>query len=309
MILNNTKTNGYSLGLPLWLSGDSPIPSTGILQGITMTLQGNYTEVYLSKYSRQDNEVSMTFSTEDAILCSVDATLSGEPQTFALNGETVASSKVRFISGAVTLYDVGGSLEVDLTGAQVCPKYLQFIPAPATDGAMLEIINAAPGGAVVTSAPWATVTPETSVDVEITSVNSGTYIASAIAPSPVEVIASDTSLISYINGSQVSGGSITINLGSGWIVGGGGVCAKVGTLTDSSSCPDANYIEAKLNPGNYTHSCPLDLAFSGGILTMSKVYSHDFNTEYENGGSGLAWCEFSSQHDIFSSGGVCVKQS
>ena len=297
MILNNTKTTGYSLGLPLWISGDTP--STGILQGITMTLQGSYTEVYLSKYTRQDNQISMTFSTSDQILCSVDATLSGEPQTFVLNRETSAGS-VRFISGAVTLYDVGGDLDIDLTGAQVCPKYIQFIPATNTSGAVLEIIDSVASGAtVVTTAQWADIVPETSVDVTMVS-SGGAYTASANTLSPAEITISNTSLISYVNGSKVSGG-VVINLGSGWVVSGGGICAKVGLLSDTPSCPEANYLEAKLNPGNYTHSCPLDMAFSGGVMDMSLIYKGKFNPEYESGG-GLAWNQFSSQHDIFSGG-------
>ena len=315
MILTNTKNTGYSLGLPLWMP--SGVVSTGCLQGINMTLRGVYTAVYLSRYRRNGQKISMTFSTDNGILCSMSGTLDGAPHTFELTNE---SDNSQFVCGSVTLYDVGGSLEIDLTGAQVCPKYIQFIQTSSAAAPVLEIIDTAENSDTTTSVLWSTLTPTPAYGVDLSSGTSGGsiyYVAKNTEDTDPLITVGDSAAIYYINGSAVSStGVFELTLGSSWVVSGNNICAKVGLLTDAYSCPDGNYIEAKLKPGNHTQACPFDIAFSGGKLVIDQVYNTRFNTEYENcvcsggtvvsgaciGGttvcSGLAWNEFSRQHDI-----------
>lgn len=298
MILTNTKTTGYSLGLPLWWPDNATQVSTGWLQGITLTLKGDPRPVFLTKYYRKDRQLSLTIADKDELLCSLNITLGSGPKSYPLQAESTNN----FISGAITFYNLTAETEVDLTGAQICPKYITFIKEAAQTRPVFTLANISDDGKIVEeTAQLSELDVESSNTITVTG--STELTLTAVETPILSITPAGQNILRTING------SISANLifPDNWVIRViSDSCIAVGVVSDVSSCPDSDIISQRLNPGNYTRSCPLDLAFVDdagnptNTFNLKKIVCRRYNTEYEissKGGAGLEWSEFSELHD------------
>lgn len=317
MILTAVQNTGYSLGLPLWWVSEPTKLTTGCVQGISMTLSGTPTDVFLSSYRRTESGIGLTFSTIHGILCSVYTSLTDETQTVELRNETSAGSPVRFLSGCVTLYPNTTDTDLDLTGARVCPKYVIFVDDNAPNTPQFKLVAQNSDGTewTVGTVDVQDLTVEDSPEVAFTITSSGgviSYTGVNVAADQTLAELADTGDIFYINGTPVTSGAYIFHLpalganssweSEGWRVSpDSGGCIKIAMQAQTPSCVPEDYA-ARLSPSNYTHECPLDIAFPSGALVMDEIYDRRFNPEYEvgsGGSAGLVWDEFSQQHDVF----------
>lgn len=318
MILANTKATGYSLGLPLFWPEDPTQLSTGIIQGISISLRlpaGSVpSALYIDKYSIQGNHVTMTVN-GDGIVCSLDVSLSDTYATFPLQG----ASDI-FLAGWVALYPQNGDRQLNLQGAQINPMYIHasydespdfgnftLVEAPVTSadtsGAWMSGNIAASGivgsTTVLSAAPLQTLRMVASPEVGLSSAFvSGDLVYTGIPNTAVtRAEPVDSVSIRYINGNPVSGGVYTLKLPDSWVVMGNELCARVGNPSDLPSCTTVDVIQETLGPQNFPDNNPLSVAFPGGALNMAPIYNGTikFNSEYESG--GLVWSQFSTLHD------------
>ena len=293
MILGHTKLNGYSLGLPLWWPDDQTNISTGWLQGIHLVVTGVPQGVYLSRYQRDNRKLDLVFSLEDEILCSLSARVGSKPETFKL---TAMSNK--FVEGYVTFYGPDTVEEVDLTGAQVCPKYITFVDHTTAISGTFTLAQTTPDNKLTfSSVPLNTLTVVSSSTVIATE---SADVVLTIESLDVPILFEDSNLYTINGDLPDSNGNINITLPKDWAVSQvSNSQVKIGIIGQGTSCPDASYIDQRLNPGNFTQDCPLSIAFSGsnGTFDLEKIVCHRFNTMYEHDGAGLAWNEFSALHD------------
>jgi len=298
MLLTQTKTTGYSLGLPLWWPDIPDRVSTGWVQGISLTLRGAPRTVYLTKYQRLNKNLKLVFSDGLGLLCSLDAKIGTKPEVYRLS-----SLSSDFIDGYVTFCGPNYADELDLSGAQVCPKYITFISDSETHRKELVIVQATVSNEIlsVVTADLSVLTVTNSTSVATTITNDFNYILEDVVAT-VDVVIEDNNVYT-ISGAPSDGvGNVLIELPSDWrIVKVGADHIKIGITGTRSSCPDADYINQRLSPGNFAQSCPLEAVFSTignkSILDMQKVVCAKFNTDYENGGNGLSWDDFSTFHD------------
>ena len=299
MLLSNNTTNCYSIGLPLWLEGAEDL-STGYIQGITLACAAvNYADphVRLVKYVCEDGTVNMSFQLDGKALCSLSTAVPSRPITLPLQAESEY-----FISGYVTLIPGDLTAFKNLTGAVVNPKYVHFISTDTQPAGKLKIAD---HGMVYASAALNEITTTGSENVDVT-VNGSSALFSDAATT-TEVARKDTAHIYSINGERVVNGKVTLTLSNdSWTVSGNGLRLRIGINTETSSCPDANYIEDALNPGNYDKECPLDIAFTPNgnswTLDIEQAVNARYNSEYErsriDNGPGLRWNELSPEHDL-----------
>ena len=294
MILASKKVTGYSLGAPLWWLNNSHQTATGCIQGLSITAKGAMQPIYLTKYSRDKNTLSLAFSLADETLCALETTIGTAPQTYPLVGVSPL-----FVSGWVTLYPTNELKDINLLGTFVCPRYVHFIP---------EVVD------LNRDAIKLHVYPHLPVDLKELGFGDSSFVSVSIVGDVVEYTAEYTELQSLsmdqrhiysINGATPdSTGNITINLTQNsnrkWVLESNGICLKVGLNSSIYSCDSSNYIEAALNPNTYSGvDWPLELAFSLDAsnryyLNMDNVYQKTFNL-YDNG--GLAWNQLSAMHD------------
>ena len=286
MILAQTKATGYSLGLPLWWPGNDSQLSTGWLQGISLTLTGGPYNVVLTRYRRVGKNLSLTFSVNSTLLCSLSTTLGTKPATYTLQGENP-----QFVSGYVTFYGDDSDIEeLDLTGAQVCPKYITYISPATVSTPKLQLVNMVNGEPETTSVELSDleVIDSPTVRGETSDKNAIFTVIAEPLLQPIQ----ETSWVASING----GGGI-LYLPPGWVVASTAPAgAKLGRTAEESSCVD--YLAQQINPNNFSIECPLSGVLDDrGNFSFQKVVCSRYNTEYENGGVGLAWNEFSTIHD------------
>lgn len=298
MILASTKFNGYSLGSPLWWPNDPENISTGWLQGISLTLKGTPSAIYLTKYSRVEGDLRLIFSSDNELICSLHAKIGTRPTTYRLTPESN-----RFVDGYVTFYGPKYIEELDLSGTQVCPKYIIFMSEQSVAQKVFTLAQPTPDGKIaLTTVPVNELTLEDSDSVSISATNTiGTYSLTE-SEELIDVVTEDTNTYTISGIRPNSSGLVQIDLPADWLMTKVGPShIKIGAKGQQSSCPDADYINKKLSPGNFTRICPLEAYFTTvngeSVLDMEKIVCSKFNTEYENGGSGLDWNEFSSLHD------------
>ena len=138
MLLANTTTNGYSLGLPLWKSGDAGDLSTGYVQGISITCYtGTYAnaDVKLAKYVCEDGSLSLVFQLDGEPLCSLETPVPSRSVTLELQSESE-----NFCQGFVTLAPTNTVFK-NLTNAVVNPKYIHFIPRSASGSGNIRVVT------------------------------------------------------------------------------------------------------------------------------------------------------------------------
>ena len=318
MILANTKATGYSLGLPLFWPNDPTQLSTGIIQGISISLRlptgSSPAPLYINKYSIQGSHVTMSINGA-GIICSLDVSLSDTYATYPLQGASDA-----FLAGWVGLYPQTADRLLNLQGAQINPMYVHIsydespdfgnftlvetpITSGETSGAWMSgnlVASGAVGAAtVLSSIPLQELVVADSPNVGFSStVTSGGVVYTGIADTAVTSAEPvDSVSIRYINGNPVSGGVYTLKLPDNWVVMGNELCARVGNPSNTPSCTTVDVIQETLGPQNFPNENPLSVAFPGGNLNLTPIYNGTvkFNAEYENG--GLVWSQFSSQHD------------
>ena len=308
MILANTKVNGYSLGLPLFWPEDPAQLSSGIIQGISISLvlpRGAIPpQLFVNKYSIYGRQISLTINSVSGIVCSLSATLSDTAAVYALQKESSI-----FLGGWVTLYPREDERLINLNGAQINPMYVHAGYSTAIDFGKFTLVGHTVSSGAVTNTTVLSSVPLTQLAVsdspEITvSENGGAYNCSvnsaAIGATPI-----DNTNIYYVNGVPVSNGGATLSLPSTWVVMGNNLCARVGNPADTSSCPSVDVIQDELGPQNFPGENPLSVAFdANGRLNLNPIYNGTtkFNSEYEpanNPGVGLLWNELSTQHDVF----------
>ena len=340
MILNNTQNTFYSIGNPLWLSDSSTAVNTGILQGISMGCSGPYGRVKLSEYQVSGNSVSMVFSYVSAegaqeMLCYFSGRVDSTTHVYRLMG---VSNK--FLSGYVVLLDPTTNTSYDLSGAFVNPLYVSWTNAYTHTEPKLELVyetvvpNSVGPNTVVVSVYKTIPINElaaTSTGTVTVAVSGGTAVYTASNTTTQGGVVDQTT-IRYINGEPVTSGAATITLPEGWLVSGNNACAELYGWS-SGTCPTSNLIAQTFVPEGRAYGRPIDLAYglgerpypyvissggaapfaptnSGGLISaedfdVNLVYTHRFNTEYENvsGSSpGLAWDELSVLHGDTTSG-------
>ena len=296
MILANTKTTGYSLGLPLYWPSDPAQLSTGIIQGLSISLLLNaedaVPELEITKYAVQGNHVSLAISGPN-IFCSMEGDLSDAYTVY-----TLESSSPEFLRGWVGLYPDSTEKLMNLTGARINPLYIHASIRQEVAPGVFCLRN---GGQVVTSTSLIGMTVKTTADVTVTSTfeSGGIVYDTEVNTSVTPAEGVDSSSIYYINGLPVSAnGEATLQLPTGWTVMGNKLCARVGNPSTTPSCVATDYITEGLGPQNFAGDYnPLSAAFDDGVLNMSPIYNGTvrFNAEYEPG--GLVWDELSAQHD------------
>lgn len=336
MILANTKNTGYSLGLPLFWPEHPDQLSTGLVDGISITLEylTAGTELSITKYAVADGRVSLTISNGAGIVCYLDAQLGTDYAVYSLSG-TIPE----FLGGWVSMYPPVEERLIDLTGARINPLYVYLCPqttyarnsfnlyteeivsgglCTGGDTSITPVIS----GAIISSADLAELVVSDTADVSFTStLTSGALVVSGTTDNGVTSAQPiDSTNIYTVNGNPISNGGYTINLPEGWVVraangsNSGAVCAQIGNTSTETSCPVGDPIVEILGPQNFAGNNPLELAFStsGGIIEFdpAAVRAARFNAEYEEGsdGFGLRWCEFSEKHDGPTSGG-CVDET
>lgn len=296
MILTNTKATGYSLGLALYWPEDPSQLSTGLIQGISISLlldpNTPIPDLRITKYSVVDNHVSLSISDGD-LFCSMEGDLSDGYAIYALESTSPA-----FLRGWVGLYPNSTDRLINLVGAKINPLYIHASIRQTVDAGIFCLRN---GSQIVTSTSLIDLSVESTADVAVTStVESGGIVYSAsVNDSIIPAESVDSSSIYYVNGSRVSGGIFQLYLPEGWTVMGNELCARVGNESTVPSCMATDYITEELGPQNFAGNYnPLSVAFpDGSTLDMTDIYNGTtkFNAAYENG--GLLWNEFSEQHD------------
>lgn len=326
MILANTKVTGYSLGLPLFWPEDPTQLSTGIIQGISISLvlpTGiQAPALFINKYSLSDNHLTLGIGSADAIICSLDVDLSEGFFVYPLQAEDDS-----FLGGWVGLYGISGERLLNLRGAQINPFYIhasyQNSPDFGSFTLVDNVINQSGGastawlsGGIVSSGATISTNVVSTAALEqlVMSDSPDVFITSNLGPDggivyvtntdSGEIVAEgvDNISIRYINGIPVSGGTATINLPDTWVVMGNNLCARVGNPSNVPSCVAVDVIHEDLGPQNFPGTNPLEVAFSGGVLDLTPIYNGTvrFNADYELGSdssAGLVWSEFSQHHD------------
>ena len=308
MILANTKVNGYSLGLPLFWPENPAQLSSGIIQGISISLilpQGTVPpQLFVDKYSIYGRQVSLTINSASGIVCSLSATLSDTAAVYTLQRESSI-----FLGGWVTLYPREDNRLINLEGAQVNPMYVHAgYTADVNFGSFTLVDHTVSSGTilsttVLSSVPLSQLAVGDSPEITVAQ-SAGVYSCSvnstASGAQPV-----DNTNIYYVNGQPVDSGTASLPLPDTWVVMGNSLCARVGNPADASSCPSVDVIQDTLGPQNFPGENPLSSAFDAdGLLNLDPIYSGSvrFNSEYEpadNPGAGLIWNQFSTQHDVF----------